>query len=124
MSSIIEAIRYLGPAYCAISIVEGRSDDGTYEVLADLKMHVEALGAQFFLSTSTINPKAEGEDRIKRLSQLRNKALWPLKASAATGPINELACHQMRLSFSSMMLRCVRRISSNWSFSTSSKTRI
>jgi alpha-1,3-mannosyltransferase len=91
MSSIVEAMRFLGPEHCAISIVEGHSDDGTYEILAALKMHVEAMGAQFFLTTSTINPKAEGEDRIKRLSELRNKALEPLKVSAATGPISELA---------------------------------
>lgn len=31
MSSIVEAIRFLGLEHCAILIVEGRSDDGTYE---------------------------------------------------------------------------------------------
>lgn len=90
MSSIVEAIRFLGPEHCAISVVEGRSDDGTYEILAALKMHVEAMGAHFFLSTSTINPKEKGQDRIGRSSELRNKALEPLKVSAARGPINEL----------------------------------
>lgn len=53
-------------------------------------MNVEAMGAHFFLSTSAINLKAERKDRIKRLSELRNKALEPLKVSTATGPINEL----------------------------------
>lgn len=40
-------------------------------------MHVEALGTQFFVSTSPTNPKAEDETQIKRLSELRNKAPEP-----------------------------------------------
>ncbi|KAJ5089912.1 hypothetical protein N7532_008596 [Penicillium argentinense] len=85
MSSIIEAIRFLGPEHCAISVVEGRSEDGTYEILATLKSRVEAMGGRFFLSTSDINPLGGDYDRIEALATLRNMALHPLKAR---GPSN------------------------------------
>ncbi|KAL8952772.1 MAG: hypothetical protein Q9222_001319 [Ikaeria aurantiellina] len=78
LGSIIESIRFLGPRYCALSIVEGRSNDGTYEVLTLLQQHVERMGAKFFLQTNEINPKAPGANRIEALSELRNQALQPL----------------------------------------------
>ncbi|KAL8829456.1 MAG: hypothetical protein Q9170_006164 [Blastenia crenularia] len=78
LGSTVETIRYLGPQRCALSIVEGRSDDGTYEVLTSLRQEVEGLGAKYFLQTNEINPKAEGADRVEALSQLRNQALQPL----------------------------------------------
>ena len=89
-SSIIEAMPFLGPKCYAISIVKDRSDDKIYQILPRLKMHVEALGTQFFVSSSPTNPKVEDETQIKRLSELRNKAPEPLKVSAATGRTNEL----------------------------------
>lgn len=76
MGSIIEAIRFLGPENCALSIVEGNSDDGTPEVLAALRTHVEAMGTEYFFETSSVNPKA-GE-RIEGLAALRNLALQPM----------------------------------------------
>lgn len=78
MSSIVETMRYLGPEYCALSVVEGRSEDGTYEVLAALKKEIEAMGAEFYLNTSPLNPLGPGADRIALLSELRNMALEPL----------------------------------------------
>src|SRR2546421_12147992 len=36
LGSVIETIRFLGPSNCVLSIVEGRSHDGTYEILHSL----------------------------------------------------------------------------------------
>lgn len=76
MGSIIETIRFLGPENCALSIVEGNSNDGTPEVLAALRTHVEAMGTEYYFETSSVNPKA-GE-RIEGLAALRNLALQPM----------------------------------------------
>ncbi|KAK0388389.1 hypothetical protein NLU13_4634 [Sarocladium strictum] len=76
IGSIVEAIRFLGPDRCAISIVEGNSPDGTGDVLKALGPFLDRLGIQYHYSTSEINPK-EG-DRIEKLAQLRNMALHPL----------------------------------------------
>ncbi|CAI7611749.1 unnamed protein product [Penicillium pancosmium] len=78
LGSVIEAIRFLGPENCALSIVEGRSTDGTYAVLAGLKQELAALGVRYFLSRSFVSPKANGENRITALATLRNLALEPL----------------------------------------------
>ena len=78
MGAIIEAMRYLGPEHCALSIVEGRSRDGTHTILAGLKAELAAMGVPFFLSKSFVDPKALGENRITALSALRNQALEPL----------------------------------------------
>lgn len=85
MGSIIQAIRFLGPSNCALSIVEGRSDDGTYQVLAALRQELESLGTTFHLESSAIKPSYEGGlnhknimHRITALSELRNMALAPL----------------------------------------------
>lgn len=91
MSSIVEAMRFLGPEHCAISVTEGRSEDGTYEILAALKSRVEAMSAHFFLSTSEINPLDGERSRIEALSDLRNMALGPLKAKGVMGPMDALA---------------------------------
>ena len=91
MSSIVEAIRFLGPENCAISIIEGRSEDGTYEILAALKSRIEAMGAHFFLSTSTINPLGGEMGRIEALAELRNKALDPLRVQSTSGSESGLA---------------------------------
>ncbi len=78
MGSILQAIKYLGPENCAISIVEGRSDDGTYLVLHKLRHILQELGVRYWLEQSDIDPHAEGVDRIAELSKLRNMALAPL----------------------------------------------
>ncbi|KAL2022205.1 hypothetical protein VTK56DRAFT_5815 [Thermocarpiscus australiensis] len=76
LGSVVEAIRFLGPERCALSIVEGNSDDGTREVLAALRPELESLGTTYYFKSSEINSK-EG-DRIKKLARLRNMALQPL----------------------------------------------
>ncbi|KAM7199872.1 cryptococcal mannosyltransferase 1 domain containing protein [Naviculisporaceae sp. PSN 640] len=77
MGSIVEAIKFLGPQHCGVSIVEGNSDDGTLEVLRLLQKELTKLGVAFWLSTSSLNPN-EGPDRIKYLALLRNMALEPV----------------------------------------------
>jgi alpha-1,3-mannosyltransferase len=81
MSSIVEAMRFLGPEHCAISVVEGRSTDGTDDILRALKPQVEAMGARFFLEHSSIDTMNGDRDRIEALAELRNAALAPLKAN-------------------------------------------
>ncbi|KFZ19509.1 hypothetical protein V502_03621 [Pseudogymnoascus sp. VKM F-4520 (FW-2644)] len=76
LGSIVETVRFLGPENCALSIVEGHSDDGTSEVLEALRVDMENLGLEFHLHTSDIDPKVG--DRIEGLSGLRNLALEPL----------------------------------------------
>ena len=76
IGSIVEVIRFLGPQYCAISIVEGHSSDGTKEVLEALRADFEALGIAYSLQSSLIDPSTG--DRIGRLAELRNLALQPL----------------------------------------------
>lgn len=76
IGSIIEAIHFLGPHNCALSIVEGHSADGTYEVLLSLREELEKAGITYYLTTSDINPKIG--HRIDALAKLRNLALQPL----------------------------------------------
>ncbi|KAL8915264.1 MAG: hypothetical protein Q9172_006925 [Xanthocarpia lactea] len=78
LGSIVEAIEFLGPERCALSIVEGRSDDGTFEILLLLREEMDRMGVKYFLQTNEIDPWAAGGDRIKALSELRNQALQPL----------------------------------------------
>lgn len=81
LGSVVEAIRFLGPENCALSIVEGNSDDGTPEVLEAITKEVEALGTEYFFQTSDVNPKANQGNtggRIVGLAQLRNLALQPM----------------------------------------------
>lgn len=78
LSSIVHAIRFLGPSNCALSIVEGRSMDGTYETLSALKHELHELGVQYHLQTTSLHPNEENADRIARLAELRNLALSPL----------------------------------------------
>ncbi|PVH93164.1 glycosyltransferase family 69 protein, partial [Periconia macrospinosa] len=75
MNTIIESIKYLGPENCVLSIVEGRSDDGTYEILYELHKELEKLGIRYILQTSDIDPKGGQRDRIDALAELRNLAL-------------------------------------------------
>ncbi|KAL1840257.1 hypothetical protein VTJ49DRAFT_688 [Mycothermus thermophilus] len=76
IGSIAETIRFLGPQNCALSIVEGNSDDGTGEVLAALRPSLEEVGVTYYLTTTPINPKED--DRIVALAQLRNLAIQPI----------------------------------------------
>ncbi|PKS08393.1 hypothetical protein jhhlp_005337 [Lomentospora prolificans] len=80
LGSIIETIRFLGPKYCALSIVEGHSKDGTFEVLNLLRAEIESLGARYYFQRSDIDPSTSG-DRIGGLAALRNLALKPLTDS-------------------------------------------
>lgn len=77
LGSVVETIRFLGPENCALSIVEGNSDDGTPEVLEAIAADIEALGTEYFFQTSKVNPKGDG-GRIVGLAQLRNLALQPM----------------------------------------------
>ncbi|KAI0129711.1 alpha-1,3-mannosyltransferase CMT1 [Xylariales sp. AK1849] len=79
IGSILEAVRFLGPAVCALSVVEGNSDDGTFEVLDSLRSEMEEMGLTYFLQSSDIDPKT-GE-RIGKLAELRNLALAPLNST-------------------------------------------
>ncbi|KJZ73981.1 hypothetical protein HIM_06649 [Hirsutella minnesotensis 3608] len=81
MGSIVEVIRFLGPEHCAVSIVEGYSSDGTFEVLKLLQQEFESMGVDYHLQTSNINPRHG--DRIGKLAKLRNLALEPMMANAS-----------------------------------------
>ncbi|KAH9900359.1 alpha-1,3-mannosyltransferase CMT1 [Xylariomycetidae sp. FL2044] len=77
LGSIVETIRFLGPAACALSIVEGASQgDGTRDVLEALQPELRRLGIRYYLRESRENSRMG--DRIKTLAQLRNMALAPL----------------------------------------------
>lgn len=78
LSSVVAAIKFLGPEHCALSIVEGNSPDGTADVLAALEAHLKSLKVRtnFVLSVDDIDPSTDA--RFARLATLRNMALQPL----------------------------------------------
>ncbi|KAI0024718.1 alpha-1,3-mannosyltransferase CMT1 [Xylariomycetidae sp. FL0641] len=76
LGSIIQTIRFLGPSSCALSIVEGASQDGTRDVLEALQPELDHLGIRYILTLDENNSR-EG-DRIGILAQLRNMALAPI----------------------------------------------
>jgi alpha-1,3-mannosyltransferase len=78
LGSVVEAIRFLGPENCALSIVEGNSPDGTAEVLYALQPGLSQLleGRMHLVVNSKINPLAGG--RFQKLAKLRNMALEPI----------------------------------------------
>ncbi len=82
LTSIIEVVKFLGPTECALSIVEGNSDDGTLEVLAALVPGLTEIGLPYRLQHNNIDPTegSLGTDvvRIQKLAELRNVALAPL----------------------------------------------
>lgn len=80
IGSIVETMKFLGPENCVLSIVEGRSDDGTFEVLDELRTSMQVLGVQYYFQSSDVNPTAEGKDRIEALAELRNLAVEDLIA--------------------------------------------
>jgi alpha-1,3-mannosyltransferase len=82
LGSLIEAIRFLGPQYCALSIVEGKSDDGTLEVLKLLAGELAEIGVEYcWLASSTLDP-SKGL-RIRKLAKLRAMAIEPVTGPAA-----------------------------------------
>jgi alpha-1,3-mannosyltransferase len=94
MSTVVEAIRFLGPEHCAVSIVVEKSNDGTNEILAELKPRVEAIGARY--SLNEVKPIARNLtdlDKEKHVAHLRNKVLEPLKVQGggARGLMDDLA---------------------------------
>ena len=78
MGTIVQVLKFLGPEKCALSIVEGRSTDGTYRVLHSLGSKLGELGVEYYLRQSDINPHAAHQGRIGALSILRNLAIQPL----------------------------------------------
>ncbi|KAL8955747.1 MAG: hypothetical protein Q9183_006536, partial [Haloplaca sp. 2 TL-2023] len=104
LGSIVEAIYFLGPQHCALSIVEGRSSDGTYEILLYIRTALERLGTTFYLSTSNLHPTEEQpvHDRIMALAALRQQAIQPLldnsgKDGAATADTTVLFINDVSL---------------------------
>ena len=79
--SIAETMRFLGPDYCALSVVEGRSNDGTYEILKLLRQSIEDVGALYILNTIDLDPLAKLGHRIVALAELRNQAIQPVLQS-------------------------------------------
>jgi hypothetical protein len=68
--------------FASPSIVEGRSDDGTYEILHSLAPELAALNITYHFTTNDIDPKAgNGVDLVEALAILRNQALHPLSSS-------------------------------------------
>jgi hypothetical protein len=78
LASVVEAIRFLRPEDCVLSIVGGRSNDGTTEILARLREEMEAMNVTYYFSTSDVDPLKSGNDRITELAILRNIVLDPL----------------------------------------------
>lgn len=79
MGSILEAIRFLGSQNCALSLVEGGSNDGTFEVLKLLQEELEQLNITYLFTTSEIDPgKDNNLHSISALAELRNLAIRPL----------------------------------------------
>lgn len=78
MASVVEAIRFLRPEDCVVSIVGGRSNDGTTEILAKMREEFEAMNVTYYFSTSDVDPLKSGNDRITELSILRNLVMDPL----------------------------------------------
>ena len=78
MGTIVQVIKFLGPEHCAVSIVEGRSTDGTYLILYELGTLFKNLGVEYYLQQSDVDPHGPDQDRIGGLSILRNLAMYPL----------------------------------------------
>ncbi|KAI4275074.1 MAG: hypothetical protein LQ337_003485 [Flavoplaca oasis] len=81
LASIVESVKFLGPKYCHLSIVEGNSTDGTSDLLQALHQDAKALGLAYSLVKSDLDPNNQTNDRIEILAQLRNLALAPLLQS-------------------------------------------
>ncbi|KAK2628501.1 hypothetical protein QTJ16_001604 [Diplocarpon rosae] len=79
LGSIVETMNFLGPERCSLSIVEGQSEDGTFEILNELREAVERIGAAYHFVSTDLDP-LKGE-RITILAEIRNLALKPLVQS-------------------------------------------
>ncbi|KAK4452265.1 cryptococcal mannosyltransferase 1-domain-containing protein [Podospora aff. communis PSN243] len=75
LGSVVEAIHFLGPERCLLSIVEGNSDDGTPEVLDALWDPLLKLNATYRIAHTPVNPLAHPSGRIPALAALRQIAL-------------------------------------------------
>ena len=82
LGSIVETMNFLGPERCSLSVVEGHSNDGTFEILKLLRDAVEETGATYHFVSSPLDT-SQGE-RIEKLAQLRNLAVEPLVSSSNT----------------------------------------
>jgi alpha-1,3-mannosyltransferase len=82
MGSIVEAVRFLGTENCVLSIIEGNSVDGTYEILDALRPEMKKLGLQYQFVRNEIIPN-DGH-RILHLAEFRNMALEPMLGSKTT----------------------------------------
>lgn len=78
LGTIVETIKFLGPKNCVLSIVEGRSKDGTLEILKELTKNLKQLEIRYILQTSDLDPHHGNRDRIDALAELRNLALKDL----------------------------------------------
>jgi alpha-1,3-mannosyltransferase len=79
MGSVIKVIQFLAPENCALSIVEGNSEDGTDAVLAALKPLLDKrIEVHFLLSNSIAPIYKSGVSRFQKLAELRNLALKPM----------------------------------------------
>lgn len=78
LSAVVESMCFLGAEHCSLSIVEGRSTDATYEIVAGVGEEMKKLGGKFYLQTNDTDPKSGSIDRIAALAGLRNQALRPL----------------------------------------------
>ena len=56
IGSISDSIFFLGPQDCALSVLEDRSDDGTFEILLSLRKEMERIGVKYYFNSSDINP--------------------------------------------------------------------
>jgi len=76
LGSVVEAIRFLGPEACVLSVAEEGSSDGTWEILRALSPALRAGGIQYHLHASPFAPVSD--DAKKPRAVLRNAALDPL----------------------------------------------
>ncbi|OAP54909.1 hypothetical protein AYL99_10609 [Fonsecaea erecta] len=78
LASVVETIRFLRPQDCVLSIVARSSNDGTLEILENIREEMATLNVTYYFSTSDIDPFKEGKDYITEWAALRNLALDPL----------------------------------------------
>lgn len=78
VGTVVQAAKFLGPENCGLSIVEGRSTDGTYNVLHELKSQLSDLGLRYWLQKSDLDPQHGSLNRIEALANLRNMAFSPI----------------------------------------------
>ncbi|KAL9112267.1 MAG: hypothetical protein Q9227_003385 [Pyrenula ochraceoflavens] len=81
LGALYETLAFLGPENCVVSIVEGRSTDGTIDILREFKDVLDTIGTKYHLLHNQVDPKDPSNDRIEALANLRNQALLPLTKS-------------------------------------------